>query len=77
MPSMPDPSKIPWPGTYLGRLHAITSELRNIGAPTPVDALLHRFEGATAAEVESVLAALVLFGRLEKKGELYSALENI
>jgi hypothetical protein len=64
--------KIPWPETYLCRLQAVTAELRNIGAPTSVDALLQQFSGVTADQVEATLAALVLFGRVDKKGDLFS-----
>jgi hypothetical protein len=68
---MPEQPKIPWPSTYLGRLHAVTAELRNAGAPTSVETLVQCFEGVIAEQVETILAALVLFGRVEKKGELY------
>ena len=73
---MSDISKIQWPATYLGRLQAVTSELRAIGAPVSVDALTHRFTGATTVEVEATLAALVLFGRVRKSGACYSATDE-
>ncbi|HEY3897540.1 MAG TPA: hypothetical protein VGM54_02950 [Chthoniobacter sp.] len=73
---MPDQPKSPWPTTYLGRLHAVTEELREIGAPTSVTTLAQRFAGVTTEEVESILAALVLFGRVEKVGENFEALDE-
>ncbi|MDR3404312.1 MAG: hypothetical protein P4L99_17570 [Chthoniobacter sp.] len=65
-------TKIPWPATYLGRLQAVTVELRTMGAPASVEILLSRFSGVTADQVEATLAALVLFGRVDKKGEFFS-----
>lgn len=65
-------SKIPWPATYLGRLQAVTSELEAIGQPASVEMLLERFSGVTADQVEATLTALVLFGRVDKKNELFS-----
>jgi hypothetical protein len=73
---MPNPSKSPWPTTYLGRLQAVTEELRKIGAPSSATALAERFAGVTSEEVESMLAALILFGRVEKVGEDFQALEE-
>ncbi len=70
------PSKIPWPATYLGRLQAVTAELRNIATPATVDILSERFSGVTADQVEATLAALVLFGRVDKKGEFFSVPEG-
>ncbi|MEP6671664.1 MAG: hypothetical protein ABJF10_21050 [Chthoniobacter sp.] len=69
-------AKTPWPGTYLGRLQAVTVELRHIGAPASVEILLSRFSGVTAEQIEATLAALVLFGRVDKKGELFSAADS-
>jgi hypothetical protein len=66
-------TKIPWPGTYLGRLQAVVLELRNFGTPTSVDKLVERFSGVTLEQMESTLAALVLFGRVDKKGDLFEA----
>ncbi|WP_131989429.1 hypothetical protein [Chthoniobacter flavus] len=63
--------KIPWPGTYLGRLQAVTLELRNCGAQASVEMLMERFSGVTPEQVEATLAALVLFGRVDKKGDLF------
>jgi hypothetical protein len=68
--------KTPWPATYLGRLQAVTAELRVIEAPVPVEILLERFRGVTADQVEATLAALVLFGRIDKKGDLYSMVKG-
>jgi hypothetical protein len=65
-------NKIPWPATYLGRLQAITTELQGIGRPASVELLLERFSGVTAEQVEATLGALVLFGRVDKKGDLFS-----
>jgi len=73
--SMETDSKIPWPATYLGRLQAVTEELRNIAAPVPVDILSQRFSGVTVEQIEAILAALVLFGRVDKKGDLFSISE--
>ena len=69
--------KIPWPNTYLGRLHTVTMELRSAGGPTSVEILAQRFEGVVAEQVEAILAALVLFGRVEKKGEHYFVPEQV
>jgi len=63
--------KIPWPGTYLGRLQAVTLELRNFGAPVSVEMLVERFSGVTPEQVEATLNALVLFGRVDKKDDLF------
>jgi len=71
---MPDHPRIEWPGTYLGRLQAVTNELRNIGAPASADTLVQRFQGVTTDEVEAILAALILFGRAEKKCGLFQVL---
>lgn len=68
--------KIPWPGTYLGRLQAVALELRNFGAPASVDMLVERFSGVTPEQVEATLGALVLFGRVDKKGDLFLATEE-
>jgi hypothetical protein len=65
-------SKIPWPATYLERLEAVTAELRAIGAPTTADTVLERFSGVTAEQVEAILTALVLFGRIDKRGGRFS-----
>lgn len=65
--------KISWPGTYLGRLQAVAVELRKIGEPASVDMLAERFSGVTPEQIESTLAALVLFGRVDKKGDLFLA----
>jgi hypothetical protein len=64
-------SKTPWPTTYLGRLQAVTTELQDIGSPTTASVVLERFSGVTVEQVESVLAALVLCGRAEKKGDRF------
>jgi hypothetical protein len=69
-------SRIPWPATYLERLEAVTKELRDIGAPTPVDILAQRFSGVTAEQVQTILAALVLFGRVDKKGDLFFVVQE-
>ena len=74
---MSDISKTQWPATYLGRLQTVTSELRVIGAPVSVEVLTQRFTGATTVEVEATMAALVLFGQVQKKGELFSIPEGI
>ena len=73
---MPEQPKSPWPTTYLGRLHAVTEELRAIGTPTSATALAQRFVGVKTEEVESILAALILFGRVEKEGENFQALDG-
>ena len=73
---MSDFSKTPWPETYLGRLQAVTAELRVVASPSSVDVIALRFSGATTVEVEATLAALVLFGRVRKSGEYYSATEE-
>ena len=62
--------KVSWPTTYLGRLQAVTDELRNIGVRATAEIILGRFSGVTADQVEATLAALVLFGRVEKMGDL-------
>ena len=69
-------TKIPWPATYLGRLQAVTVELRNIGTSASVDLLVSRFSGVTEEQVEATLAALVLFGRVDKKGDLFTVTEG-
>lgn len=69
---MCDISKLPWPSTYLGRLQIVTSELRVIGVPTSAEVIQNRFVGVTDEQVEAILAALVLFGRIQKTGNLYS-----
>ncbi len=63
--------KLPWPGTYLGRLQAVVDELRAIGEPASIAVLVERFSGVTPEQVEATLAALVLFGRVDKKGDLF------
>lgn len=63
--------KFPWPATYLGRLQAVVDELRDIGEPTSLDVLVERFSGVTSDQVEATLAALVLFGRVDKKDDLF------
>jgi hypothetical protein len=73
---MSDLPKTPWPETYLGRLQAVTAELRGLGSPITVEAIAVRFSGATTVEVESTLAALVLFGRVRKVGVGYLAAEE-
>jgi hypothetical protein len=69
--------KIQWPATYLGRLQAVTAELRMVGSPASVNTLTQRFSGATTVEVEATLAALVLFGRVQKSGDLFSMTESV
>jgi hypothetical protein len=73
---MPDQSRNPWPTTYLGRLHAVTEELRKIGTPTSAAVLAQCFARVTTEEVDSILAALVLFGRVEKVGDQFQALDG-
>jgi len=73
---MDEHSKIPWPATYLGRLQAVTAELRQMGASASVEILQDRFSGVTAEQIEATLAALVLFGRVDKKGEFFSVPEE-
>jgi hypothetical protein len=68
--------KVPWPSTYLGRLQAVAAELGKMRAPKTVDKVLERFSGVTADQVEATLAALVLFGRVEKKGSDYSLVDQ-
>lgn len=68
--------KTPWPATYLGRLQAVTAELHDLGQPASVDTLVERFSGVTAEQVEATLAALVLFGRVDKKGDLFAVPQN-
>ena len=65
--------KIPWPATYLARLQAVTMELGRIGAPASVADLAERFSGVTADQIEATLAALVLFGKIDKKEDQYFA----
>jgi len=69
-------SKIPWPTTYLGRLQAVTGELNSFGRPVSVEMVVEQFSGATADQIEATLSALVLFGRAERKGDLYSVPEG-
>jgi hypothetical protein len=64
--------KIPWPNSYLGRLQAVTVELRNIGVPVAAEIIHGRFSGVTIEQVEATLAELVLFGQVEKKGYHFS-----
>ena len=73
---MTDISKTPWPETYLGRLQAVTAELQAVATPVTLEVLALRFSGSTTVEVEATLAALVLFGRAQKKGELYLVVEE-
>ena len=73
---MPATPKTPWPETYLGRLQAVMEELQNIGEPAVVETLLARFSGVTQEQVEGTLAALVLFGRVEKIGDLFSVAKD-
>jgi len=73
-PAMPDQPRIEWPTTYLGRLQAVTTALRNSTAPESADALAKRFEGVTTEQMEAILGALVLFGRVQKTSGLYEAL---
>jgi hypothetical protein len=73
---MVTPSKIPWPGTYLDRLQAVMAELRKIGGPASLDFLVERFSGVTAEQIEATLTALILFGRVHKEAEGFSALEE-
>ena len=68
--------KIPWPATYLGRLQAIMTELESRGQPASVEMLLESFSGVTLDQVEGTLAALVLFGRIDKKGDLFSVAKD-
>lgn len=63
--------KIPWPTTYLGRLEAVMSGLESVGQPASVEMVLERFSGVTLEQVEGTLAALVLFGRIDKKDDLF------
>ena len=68
-----DPTcKTPWPPTYLGRLEAVIAQLRKMRGPARVEAVLEYFSGVTAEQVEATLGALVLFGRVEKKGKLFA-----
>jgi len=68
---MTDPFKIPWPSTYLGRLQTVTMLLRNTGVPTSVESLVERFDGVIPEQIEAILTALVLYGRVEKQASLY------
>jgi hypothetical protein len=72
---MAAPSQVPWPETYFGRLEAVTAELREIRAPASIEAVAQRFSGVTAEQVEAILTALVLFGRIDKNCELFVAPE--
>lgn len=64
-------SKTPWPTTYLGRLQAVTGELQRFDQPVSVEMVAEQFTGVTNDQIEATLAALVLFGRAERKGNLY------
>ena len=66
-------SKIPWPPTYLGRLQAVIGELKRLDQPASVEMVAEQFSGVTNDQIEATLAALVLFGRAERKGNLYFA----
>lgn len=68
--------KIPWPATYLERLQAVITELQDIGKPASVEMILERFSGVTQEQVEGTLAALVLFGRIDKKADGFSIAKN-
>jgi hypothetical protein len=65
-------SKIPWPQTYLGRLQAVTDELKRFDEPVEVEKVLERFSGVTGEQIVATLAALILFGRVDRNGDLYS-----
>jgi hypothetical protein len=68
--------KIPWPTTYLGRLHSVTSEMRNLGDSASAESIAGRFDDTTVEQVEAILAALILFGRVEKKGEFFMVIDG-
>jgi len=68
--------KTPWPATYLGRLEAVINELQSLGQPASVEMVLERFSGVTLEQVEGTLAALVLFGRIDKKDDLFSVAKD-
>ncbi len=72
--AMSDQPQIPWPETYLDRLYAVTAELREFGGPMTPASVTERFTGVSTEQVEAILAALVLFGRAEKKGAGYQAI---
>ncbi|MEI9897686.1 MAG: hypothetical protein WDN28_28465 [Chthoniobacter sp.] len=46
--------------------------MRSIGARASVEMLEERFSGVTAGQIEATLAALVLFGRVEKRNGLFT-----
>ncbi len=64
-------SKTPWPTTYLGRLQAVTEELKRCGEPASIEMVQEQFSGVTNEQIEATLAALVLFGRVDRKGDRY------
>lgn len=68
--------KIPWPATYLERLQAVMTELQDLKQPASVEMILERFSGVTLEQVEGTLAALVLFGRVDKKVDGFSVARN-
>lgn len=71
--SAADPDgKIPWPPTYLERLESVTAQLRRASGPATLEALVEQFSGVTPEQIEAVLTALMLFGRIEKKGRFFS-----
>lgn len=69
-------ARTPWPTTYLGRLQAVATEVNIIGAPASAGVVADRFTGVTVQQVEAILAALVLFGRLDKNDDLYSVVKE-
>ncbi len=73
---MAENPKIPWPATYLGRLQSVLTELEDLGQPASVEMILERFSGVTLEQVQETLAALVLFGRIDKKGDRFSAAKD-
>lgn len=73
---MAENSKIPWPATYLGRLQTVAAELGRMEGPASVAMVEARFSGVTTEQIEAILAALVLFGRIDKKGELFTVPKN-
>jgi hypothetical protein len=56
-------------------LEAVTAELREIGDPASIETVAQRFSGVTAEQVEAILTALVLFGRIDKKCDLFAVPE--
>jgi len=74
--SMAANSKTPWPATFLGRLQAVIDELSQIGEPTCATVLTERFRGVTQEQIENTLEALLLFGKVERKGALYTVPEE-